>query len=281
MGEEDRVYDPKMGEESLDKLMPHLKEIKKSDLEPLNLDLLAVALVVLDVADFISHPEIREHFKKVPEDFFDFIHVEKLADLGWAAWHVKLRYLSSTSSVSNAKLPVDFVEESTQRKNRMLKCCDYYLSDVPLADAEIASIKAGMGYLDLASDLARLALLYKKHKEVLRFDRKYYEESDIDEAKANSAEIMKLLGRGGKYGETNWSEMQARVWTLLKRSYDEVQMTGQYIFRHDARAERFPSLFVASRARRRAARKAKQSTQTPPEPEESSTDTNSSETTPE
>jgi hypothetical protein len=250
MSEENPIYDPAKGRAALGRLEGELAKLRKEDLALVTLDLQEVALAVLGVTELTHDPEVRRMFELLPAPVFDIRHLDLLPDLGWAAWHSRIEFLTASSSATKARLPVDLVERSTTRKNRMLKVVEYHLGDDPTEAAEVAAIRAGTGYLDTATDLVRLAGLYLKHAPRLALDVVSYRASDEDDARADSAEIMRHLNAEGG-AASRWAEMQSRVWTKLFESYEEVRAAGQFLFRHDARKDRFPSLFAAARRPRR------------------------------
>ena len=150
---------------------------------------------------------------------------------------------ASKSTVSEAKLGADLVANGTGLRGRMLRLVEYYLGDDPDTGPEVAAIRSETGYVDLASDLMRLARLYEEHKEIIRTDAKLYRETDAGEANEVSAKIMRALSEGGKEDYKNWLNLRARAWTLLHESYDEVRAAGLFIYRNDPLRVKFPSIF--------------------------------------
>lgn len=240
------VYDPMRGAAALEKVMPLLMELDDQRLEVVNLDLQAIALVVLEVSDFIAQPAIQKRFALLPREVFDQGHVEALPDLAWAGWHVRIEQLSAAASGTKAMLPLDLVERATLRRGRMLKVLEYHLGDHPVAGPVIISIRAETGSIDLATDMVRCAKLYRQFKSLLCIDKRLYRPEDEAEARADSAEIMRQL-RSHTGEAARWAELAARVWTVLWPTYEEVAATGRYLFRNDSRQERFPSLHSATR----------------------------------
>ncbi len=87
----------------------------------------------------------------------------------------------------------------------------YHLDDHSTDSAEVADIRSGTGYLDLALDLSRLAKLYQKHQNIIKKDPKNYVASDIDDARKYSSEILRLLGDARNENAKTWADMVARA----------------------------------------------------------------------
>jgi hypothetical protein len=246
---EDRVFDPEKGQAALGKLMPELEGLVDSQLDHLTVDLQDAAFIALGVADFCTDPQVRRLFELLPEKLFDIEHLNRLPDLGWCAWHAQNEFLTALSTSTKAKVPIDLVERSSERRNRMFRVVDYYLGNDPVDGPEVASIRAGTGYKDTANDLVRLAKLYTLREARIRRDTENYLDTDAADARSDSTEIMRHLNTTGSEA-ARWADTKLRAWTLLRICYDEVAASGRYIFRHDSRQEKFPSLFASTRSPR-------------------------------
>jgi len=128
----------------------------------------------------------------------------------------------------------------------MLKVVQYHLDDDPVLAAEIADIISGTGYSDLASDLQRLAVLYRDHEEVLRSDAHFYCGDDQAAAVA-AAEILRALARGEDEAVSHWIDQVNRSFAVLDRAYQRVRLFGLALYHGEHAEERFPT-FVSVRA---------------------------------
>ena len=241
--------DPTRAKAAFKAVMPRISDIPARDVAHVNVDLRAAAVVALGVAELAGSPEVRPLYESLPEEVFDIRYLDDLPDLAWAAWHARLEGMSASASSRDAMLPAPLVDQAAELRSRMLRVVGYYLEDHPDAGAEVASIRSGVGYLDQAADLDRLAALYEEHREAIEDDPRWYQPEDADDARRTSAEILRHLGSSGDDTSQMWTDRQARIWTLLRRCYDEVRDAGRYLFRHDPRRKRFPSLHAASRSR--------------------------------
>lgn len=84
----------------------------------------------------------------------------------------------------------------------------------------------------------------------MKGDAKNYVASDARNARVTAGEIIEALSVSETSEATLWKGRSARIWTLLVRSYGEVQMLGRWLLRAtpEAAAERLPSLFAEVRS---------------------------------
>jgi hypothetical protein len=260
------IYDPKRGEEALERLQPRLEAVDESRLESrISANLQGVAIHALSVADYCSQPDVFQRFQALEPSGFDAGSVPDLADLGWAAWHVKVRLMSALARTNAETVPAELIERASERKRRMLRVAVYYLEDHEHAGPELEAIQSGTGHRDLATDLVRLTTLYHEYESVLSEDTRSYRADDADAAGEEAAEILRHLGDAGS-SAAMWLDRQRRVWALLRETYDEVAAGGRFLFRHDNAKQRFGSLLAAGR-RTPTRRKADEAPETPETPE--------------
>jgi hypothetical protein len=248
--------DPAAAEKAFLGLKSSLLALNADYLTAVNVDVQRAAITACAVGRWIKQPEVRARFASLPAKEFKVAQVDDLESVALAAWHITIELLTAGSGSSEAMLPISLVEAATAVKQRMLALLEYYLSDHPLDSKEVASIKAGTGYADLASDLLRLAKLYHKHAAAVALDTKHYVATDAHDARKHGMAIVKLLGDARNVDEKAWTDLLARSWTLLNTTYDEVSAAGEWLLRHEGGAERFPSLYVSGRAGGRPKKKA-------------------------
>jgi hypothetical protein len=151
-----------------------------------------------------------------------------------------------------ARLPEALLTEATAVKARMLKVLDYQLGDDEPVARELAAIRPGVGYLDLAQDLAQLAKLYQTGRAQLQNDRHLYQATDETLAATLSQRIFSELRRDEP---TAQRERLSQATSLLVYLYEEVAATARWLLRQqpDAAERRFPSLIAATRRPRKKA----------------------------
>jgi hypothetical protein len=198
----------------------------------------------------IKQPEMRARFAGLPAGDFDQQHVDRLETVALAAWHVTVSLESASVQSSGARIAEADIEEGTRLKQRMIKVVEYHLGHVDEVSTELTAIRAGAGYLDMASDLVRLAALYQRHAGDLGADTRHYRAADRDRAGRLGHAIHQVLGDGRERDADYWSDYLARAWALLVVTYGEVSVAGRWLYRHENGDARFPSLYTVGRRRR-------------------------------
>jgi hypothetical protein len=215
-----------------------------------NTDINKAVVVAASVGRMVKQPEMRAEFAALPATRFDVQHVDRLESAALATWHASLALRNATALTSGAKIPDTVVAEATDLKQTMMKVLDYYLGQSTDVYNILADIRGGTGYVDLASDLARLAELYQIHAPVLAVDTVRYKATDREDAGRLAQAIHQVLGDGQHSDARYWTDYLARAWSLLVITYDEVSATGRWLFRHEDGETRFPSLYAIGRQRR-------------------------------
>jgi len=189
-------------------------------------------------------------FRALPT--FDIAHLDALAPTADALWHARSKYRQAEAARTRTKVPEKLVAEAKETRERMWRCADYNLSDLPSARAELDDIASvnGSVYLDLAMDLQRLAALYDLPEVRAEFasDRRLYRETDAKDARRLARAILDQLD-AGKDDVARWSREVARGWAALEAHYNEVSAAGRFIERNDDPAGRWPSLYAMVRPR--------------------------------
>ena len=207
-----------------------------------------IPIAAVGVADRCEEPQFHARFKSIPASEFDHRHVDRLGDLAWGTWHAGLLSKQLKAQKSTAKLPASLVEVAVQVERRMQRCCEYHLSDDPVASKELQRLRPGVDYIDLAGDLAGYAKLYGDHIDIVSADTKYYRADDRELALRTSAQIVKLLGEGMTSAAASARNMAVRCFTLLNTSYNEVAEVGRWLLRNDPNPDvSFPSLYAVAR----------------------------------
>jgi hypothetical protein len=240
------------GQAAFQAILPVLAVLSDDELQPLNVDMTAAAVGAIGVADRAREPTLLVRFYSLPPGEFDPAQLDRLSELGWAALHTVT--LCSQLQGRARKLPAELVERGVVLETRMQTCCEYLLGDHPVAGTEVARLRTGNGYLDMAGDLIGYATLYRTYLDIVSRDPKHYVATDADEAVSVAEQMYTLLGESATIqAEVSTVDAQ-RVWTLLYRTYEDVAATGRWLLRGEPRrAERlFPSLISLSRTGRRA-----------------------------
>lgn len=254
---------PADGQAATEKLMPYLKAIAAKDVLLPTIDPQAAAVKVLGMMQTLKSEgaDVVARLKALPKSEFDASKLDLLEPAARALLQSRAELASMQAAATGAKVPVSLLEQGQELKDRMMRLIDYHLGDVAdngKADgegsvaSELADIRKGTGYLDLASDLVRLAALHRKNTAELDSDKKLFRATDPDDAVAVAGKIQDCLGTSAALTSNPAKDLAARSWTLLKTTYDDVVMTGRWLLRNEDRGARlFPRLHTGSRHTRR------------------------------
>jgi len=218
------------------------KAHKDDTLESPRVNLAYVLARVLQVGAAMKAPAVTEAFEALarvpmPAGPFDPGCVATLTQTAQALWYVRTRLLVAETAQREALLPAALVAEATARRNRMLRAAQYHCVDEDKPDDEMArELEAiqkvqGSRYLDLATDLSRLATIFRDPVwgPLLAADTRRVQSTDADAADANAAEILSMLGHRDAQ-HAHWQTELRRGWATLRAAYDQVQRGATVIF---------------------------------------------------
>ncbi len=211
-------------------------------LETPRVSLPAVISRVLQVAKALQAPEVTRAFEglatvPMPAGPFVATCVASIETHALALWHVRTRYLAAESMSSSAKLPAVLVKEATDLRTTMFRvvgyhCVDPMRQDDPVA-RDLASIRSvdGSVYLDLATDLSRLAVYYRDPQWAAAFagDVQNYRATDATTADATAAKILATLGERDDEA-ARWLQELQRGWAALQADYDMARRGAAVVF---------------------------------------------------
>lgn len=241
---------PEHGAAAFEKIKSRLSDLSPAALRQPRVNAYAAGQLGLRVAEALSDPTMRKPLEEIAGSSWNKRHLDDLETIASALMFAKTNAESESAKQVEAKIPVALFERATELKARMMRVADYYLSAEPTLAAELASIRDGSGYLDLAQDLHRLGRIYAEHKATLAQDRKWYSAADAAEAAKLEADIVSSYE---KSGPSKWADLATRAYTLFEESYGEVRAAAEFVFRNDpAKLAMVPSMFVELRARARA-----------------------------
>ena len=233
------------GRSSFDTLRPQLQALENDELATITINVESAAMGALSVAtSLLSDEELLDRYRSLPATEFDMAQLDTLDTLAWATIHANAAAASARSRLTKAALPTALVAQAGELRQRMQRCCEYYLADHPVAGSIVEGLRRGSGYRDLAHDLLGYAALYRDHHDIVSEDTKNYHESDIEDAVRIGERMVELLGGGWSSEDQQIVDDYVRAWTLLSRAYNEIRSTGLWLMRHQpTRArESLPSL---------------------------------------
>ncbi|WP_437326127.1 hypothetical protein [Sorangium sp. So ce381] len=242
------IYSPAAGKKAIEALAAELDRLAEADLVTVRLDVEAATVAALGVVGFVSSPDVRAHFARLPREDFDITHLDELELVCFAALHALAEARAAGALTTDARLPVELVSEAMEIEGRMQALCEYHLSDDPVIKPELDRLRPGTGHRDLANDLLGYARIYELRAGVVKDDRKLYRAGDAARARELAGVMVQRRSTAMTPKAREAYGRYVRVWTLLCRRYDEVRATALWLWRRNARVqERFPSLFAAGR----------------------------------
>jgi hypothetical protein len=239
---------PKAAEKAFEAVRPRMQALDAKNLAAQTVDIEKAAFAAAGIGRWVKSKGPRARFARLPQEDFDQAHVEDLETVALAAWHAAVTARTASAGKSEAKLPADLVRQALDLKERMLELVTYHFGNDPVDGPEIQDIKLGNGYADLAADLVRLRKLYAKHREHVKLDPKNYRKTDEAGAGKVAHHIFQELGESRNQDQKTWADLSARAFTLLVHTYAEVSGAGQWLWRHEDGALKFPSLYLVGRA---------------------------------
>jgi hypothetical protein len=186
---------------------------------------------------------------------YDAGAVRLLPTIASALWYARTRYLTASAQSTTVALPPDAVAAATKLRDAMFRVVEFHCVDPSNAAdkvaADLASIRAveGPRYLDLATDLSRLAAYYRSPQwlPVLSTDARHFRASDGEAAERAAADILARLHQDSDEAAT-WLVELYRGWADLERTYDVVRRGASFVFWGDeARVPPLGSLRPAPR----------------------------------
>jgi len=152
------------------------------------------------------HGERLARFALLPSSLFAASTIDSLEEMANAALHVEVEALRETAANTNVKVDAAIMQQATELRDRMVKTAEYNLGHKDSVVRELADIRLGTGYLDLANDCARLAALYTAHKSDLAIDKRFYDAADgalaASLAGTIRGEYRAAASRAGQYGSS-------------------------------------------------------------------------------
>ena len=222
-----------------------------------NIDLGDAANAGLVLVDRARKGDRETVIAKLAPAFIEVGLVAKLEKVCRACLYIADHGATENATAETTMVDVVVADKATATKRRMIKTLEYVLESSTSVMQEIASIKLGTGYLDLASDLVRLAKQYELHEKALSADTINYRASDLGEAR-KLAEEVRRQHRASKSRDSELSALRPKAMYLVSFLFDELKDAGRFAFRHQPSAldDFEPMRTLAGVSTRRAPREA-------------------------
>ena len=211
----------------------------------LNIDLSQAAMAGLVLVDRAQEGGIAEKIAKLAPEFIEVDLIAKLETVCLGAQHIVDRAATEEATTQTVKVDAVVFDRATSVKNRMIKCLSYMMEGTKSVEDEIADIKLGTGYMDLAQDLTRLANLYVNHGKVVSKDPKNYRDTDLAQARADADEVRTQY-RASKTQAAEWDRLRPRAYVEIVRLYTELREAVHFAYRqHSSVKDQFETLRTA------------------------------------
>jgi hypothetical protein len=231
------------------RVLPRMQALPARELLRPTYNLQRAALVALQVLRYIETAKLVHCYEALAEaGLFDLSQLTGLKELAQAAWFTRAQLDAARGTSTTQQVPLNLVDWAGQLRGRMLRVLDFHFSDDPQVARELAAIRQGGGYNDLAADLLALARLYKQHHGALQGTPRHYDKGDERLAAKLADQILDHLDGGEGTSVAEWQDRLARIGALFAGSYEEVCAAGRYLCRKDPGAlGHFPLLAAAGR----------------------------------
>lgn len=238
------AFDPDVGERAFAECHAALVAIDSTNVQTPRCDCGQVAAAALKLAAHIETPKVKQLFDLLPSALMGDATPDLLHRLAQALFFVDTRARSFVATQAAKRVDAALVAQGVAVRDRMLRVLAYHFHDHPLMMAELASIKGGSGYMDLASDLARVGTHYSSHRATLETDRVQYDARDENLSRGISHEIFLALSASE---DRSILDLRNRAYTMTARVYGRLKEAGDFIFANDAaELEHFPPLRKAA-----------------------------------
>jgi hypothetical protein len=238
------LFNEELGRKAFDAMEPRWKAPDAPSVR-LNVDLQAMAGSVLDSVKALRQETdggatLEVRLLEFPRWALDPAHLLELETKAWACWYIHARRANLAASSKGAKVSKADLSDAKERRARMLRLLDHHLNSVEAVQKELAHIRKGNGYEDLALDLERLAALYDLHAPKLSTDPTWWKADDAPEARRLAIALTERA-RGDQASE--WNVWAGRGLASLRASYSRVRDAVRFAWpdRPDIQA-RFPAL---------------------------------------
>ncbi len=238
--------DATTNEKAYNDIRDTLAAVPEAKIAGLNIDLAQAAMAGLVLVDRANEDGIAEKIAKLAPEFIEVDLIANLETACLAAQYIEDRAATEEATTQTVKVDAVVFDRATQVKGRMIKCLSYIMEGTKSVEDEIADIKLGTGYLDLASDLTRLAALYVLHAKLISKDPKNYRDTDLAQARADADEVRAQY-RASKTQSAEWDRLRPRAYVEIVRLYNELRDTVHFVYRKQAEVkDEFEALRTAA-----------------------------------
>lgn len=188
----------------------------------------------LGIADatlkLVTTAAVRTHLLRVPPQELSPAQIDAYPALVAEAKRTSGAYTVASGGESDALVSVSIVDAATTLSRRMFACLEYNVESGEIA-AQLAAIRRGAGYADLANDLEALGTLYVEHAPTLRLDVQKYRASDAAQSAQFASDIRVARVGGQRVSTKKAGAAWADAFYALRDVHDDIIAAGRYLDR--------------------------------------------------
>lgn len=238
-----RSFFPTTGAQAYAELHDEIAAVSDELLVPITVVIPQAIEVVLAAANEVD--ELMPQLEKLPT--LDIRRIRKLRIYAAACQYA---HVLATAPEQDPRLR-KLLEEAAKLRDDLLATARLLVQFGEVTQEQVDSIRVGPGYVDLASALDQLGVLFEDAWDRVE-SRVPVTAEMVERAPVLALELHELLGeKKARQGERNAAQqMRQRAFTLLVSVYEECQSAVEFLRRHEEDAPSFtPSLFVKKRRR--------------------------------
>lgn len=208
---------------------------------------------LLAVANLAQGAHWKPRFEAFAKSgFWDIEHLHLLVPATRAMWHIRYMLDSRDPTGERALVPASIGEAAMELRNLMRTVCEFALADDIEMAPRLTYLRQGVGYTDLASDLAGYADIYRQRAAELQLLPKFYDPDDALKAAQYAETIARTYAGREPHQTAVWTDLLARAFTLVSECYHEVRSAALFLGRNEPDIEQtFPLLMSLGRKRMR------------------------------
>lgn len=184
---------------------------------------------------------------------FDLDHLNSLRDVALAAWYAHVVVVRNEPVEQLVKA---LVNEAVALKRALLIQANALAARGQLDAQRIAEIRAGRGNRELANNMIALSALFRQSWKQFQ-GKTLVNEEELDRSAELGTKLIQAIGTQkldpGIASLSDSNELRARAFSLLYKTYDQVQRAVEYLRWDEGDAmEVAPSIYTGARRGRRA-----------------------------
>ena len=202
------------------------------------------------IRNWESYGEDKPRFLRVftPEGF-DAPSLDDFPVRIGVLWHLN-NCLSQI--IQSGELSPSLLEDAKSLHAKLARAALYLFEHDSILGKVVMDIRTGSGYLDIADDLSRYAMLFDQNFEEIK-DRCDINRIDIAAANHVSAKILTVLSKDKSAETFELRDLRNRAAEYLVRGTHQIRRAAKYVFGENRQdMYRYPSLYQRSRPRKKS-----------------------------